>query len=150
MEKSLFHALNDDFYISDSPLERYKQNSQENENVIEKDDCPKIVFIVPYRDREQQLLFFQRHMKYILEDFEKTDVQMLICHQCDKRSFNCGAMKNIGFHIIKQTYPKQYQNITLVFNDVDTLPFNKNFIDYTFFIFFIFQNNNLVYFFFYI
>ena len=41
MEKSLFHALNDDFYISDSPLERYKQNSQENENVIEKDDCPK-------------------------------------------------------------------------------------------------------------
>ena len=130
MEKSLFHALNDDFYISDSPLEIYQQTNPENKDVIEKTDCPKIVFIVPYRDREQQLLFFQRHMKYILEDFDKNDVQIVICHQCDKRSFNCGAMKNIGFHIVKQLYPKQYQNITLVFNDVDTLPFNKNFIDY--------------------
>lgn len=130
MNKSLFHALNDDFYISDSPLEKYYHNKQDNKNNDEDIECPKIVFIVPYRDREQQFLFFQRHMKYILEDFDKNDFQILICHQCDKRSFNCGAMKNIGFHIIKQKYPKQYQNITLVFNDVDTMPFNKNFIDY--------------------
>ena len=28
---------------------------------------------------------------------------------------------------IKQKYPQSYHNITLVFNDIDTLPFNKNF-----------------------
>lgn len=132
MNKSFFDSLNDSFYISDSPLETYNisqtQNQEEGEEELK--ECPKIVFIVPYRDREQQLLFFQRHMKYILEDYEEKDVEIVICHQCDQRSFNCGAMKNIGFHIIKQKYPKQYQTITLVFNDVDTLPFNKNFIQY--------------------
>ena len=133
MNNTLFNSLNESFYISDSPLETYKASQIQNNEHIKGDedkDCPKIVFIVPYRDREQQLLFFQRHMKYILEDYDEKDVQTIICHQSDKRSFNCGAMKNIGFHILKQKYPTQYRNITLVFNDVDTLPFNKNFINY--------------------
>tara|TARA_A100001015_G_scaffold295156_1_gene373842 strand:- start:1817 stop:2647 length:831 start_codon:yes stop_codon:yes gene_type:complete len=91
---------------------------------------PKIAFIVPYRDREQQLLFFQRQMTYILEDYPKDDYEIVICHQKDNRSFNCGAMKNIGFLILKNKYPNTYQDITLVFNDVDTMPFNKNFIPY--------------------
>ena len=133
MNNTLFNSLNESFYISDSPLETYKASQIQNNEHIKDDedkDCPKIVFIVPYRDREQQLLFFQRHMKYILEDYDEKDVQTIICHQSDKRSFNCGAMKNIGFHILKQKYPTQYRNITLVFNDVDTLPFNKNFINY--------------------
>lgn len=136
MNRSFFYklpdTLNDSFFISDSPLETCNVSQSQNEEISEEElkKCPKIIFIIPYRDREQQLLFFQRHMKYILEDYEENDAEIIICHQCDERSFNCGAMKNIGFHIVKQKYPKQYQNITLVFNDVDTLPFNKNFIHY--------------------
>lgn len=91
---------------------------------------PKIIFIVPYRDRKQQLSFFNRHMKYIVEDYNQKDIDIMIIHQDDDRSFNCGAMKNIGFLIVKEKYPDDYKNITLVFNDVDTLPFTKNFINY--------------------
>ena len=103
--------------------------SSEDEKINEY-VTPKIIFIVPYRDREQQLLFFQRHMQYILEDYNINDCKVIIVHQYDKRSFNCGAMKNIGFLIVKDLYPETYQNITLIFNDVDTMPFNKNFLTF--------------------
>ena len=87
---------------------------------------PKVVFIVPYRDREQQYYFFSRHMKYVLED---TDHQIFYIHQKDDRNFNRGALKNIGFILMKQKYP-DYQNITFVFNDIDTTPYTKNFLNY--------------------
>ena len=91
---------------------------------------PKMVFIVPYRDRELPLNFFNRHMKYIMEDVPNEDYRILIVHQCDNRSFNRGALKNIGFHIVRDLYPQTYRNITLVFNDLDTLPYVKNFLPY--------------------
>jgi len=94
------------------------------------DKKPQIIFIVPYRDREQQLSFFNRHMEYIVEDYNEKNIDFMIIHQNDTRSFNCGAMKNIGFLIVKEKYPNDYKNITLVFNDVDTMPFTKNFINY--------------------
>jgi len=113
------------------------ENQEENDNMFYinsgKDiinSIPKIIFIVPYRDREQQLLFFNRHMKHILEDYKETDFRIMIIHQTDTRSFNCGAMKNIGFLIVKEKFPNDYKNITLVFNDVDTMPFTKGFINY--------------------
>jgi hypothetical protein len=40
----------------------------------------------------------------------------------DNRPFNRGAMKNIGFLMVRQMYPDDYAGITLVFNDVDTTP----------------------------
>ena len=67
--------------------------------VENKQSHPKIIFIVPYRDREQQLIFFKRHIQYVLEDMNKEDYEIMIIHQKDKRSFNCGALKNIGFLI---------------------------------------------------
>ena len=89
---------------------------------------PKLVFIIPYRDREQQRDFFKRHMTYILEDIP--DYKIFFVEQNDNRSFNRGALKNIGFLAMKNMYPDDYKNITFVFNDVDTMPYTKGFLNY--------------------
>ena len=91
---------------------------------------PKIVFIIPYRDRLDHQVFFSNHMNSILEDYAKTDYEIYYAHQCDTREFNRGAMKNIGFLTIKEKYPNDYQNITFVFNDVDIMPRTKGIFDY--------------------
>jgi hypothetical protein len=93
--------------------------SKENSNV------PKRVFIVPYRNRVQHKFFFSKYMSFILEDCD--DYEIYFSHQCDARTFNRGATKNIGFLAIKEKYPEDYKNITFIFNDVDTIPFNKIF-----------------------
>lgn len=89
---------------------------------------PDIVFIIPYRNRKTHKDFFERHMKYILQD---TNSEIYFSHQCDNKSFNRGAMKNIGFLAIKEKYPNDYKNITFVFNDVDCMPFTKEQFNYT-------------------
>jgi len=91
---------------------------------------PSIIFIVPYRNRPQHKNHFKIFMNYIMEDYEKDKHKIFFVHQCDKRPFNRGAMKNIGYHAIKKLYPNDYRNITLVFNDVDTMPTVKNIINY--------------------
>ena len=99
--------------------------------VVEKQKIPKLVFIVPYRDREQQQIFFHNHMtNNILADIPKEDYKIWYIHQTDKREFNRGGLKNIGFLIVKTEYPNDYKNITLVFNDIDTMPLNKNYLNY--------------------
>jgi len=109
--------------------ENIKLEIQPSDDVIPQ-KVPKLVFIVPYRDREQQKSFFLRQMQYVLEDMNKDDYAIYFAHQCDNRDFNRGAMKNIGFLAMKQKYPNDYQNITFVFNDVDTMPYTKNFLKY--------------------
>jgi len=90
---------------------------------------PRRVFIVPYRDRMQQKFFFCRQMTFLLEG--ETDYEIYFSHQCDSRSFNRGAAKNIGFLAIKNKYPNHYKDITFIFNDLDTMPFHKLFDYYT-------------------
>ena len=91
---------------------------------------PRYVFIVPYRDREEHLVFFKQYIKTIVEDFKKNTYRILYVHQRDTLPFNCGAMKNFGFKYIKETYPDHYKKIVLVFNDVDTMPYKKNLLNY--------------------
>jgi hypothetical protein len=91
----------------------------------EINNVPKRVFIVPYRNRVQHKFFFSKYMSFILEDCD--DYEIYFSHQCDARTFNRGATKNIGFLAIKEKYPEDYKNITFIFNDVDTIPFNKIF-----------------------
>jgi hypothetical protein len=98
-------------------------NSDSNERKI-----PSKIFIVPYRNRPQQKFFFSKYMSFILEN--EDDYEIYFSHQCDARTFNRGATKNIGFLAVKNKYPNHYQNMNFIFNDVDTIPFNKIF-DYT-------------------
>ena len=86
---------------------------------------PKKVFIVPYRNRIQHKFFFSKYMSFILENDD--DYEIFFSHQCDVRTFNRGATKNIGFLAVKKKYPDHYKDIDFVFNDVDTIPFNKIF-----------------------
>ena len=92
---------------------------------------PSIIFIVPYRNRITQRIDFTKHMKeVILEDAPEGSYEIYFAHQRDDRTFNRGAMKNIGFIAMKNKYPASYKNFTFVFNDVDTYPVNKCTIDY--------------------
>jgi len=86
---------------------------------------PKIVFIIPYRNRSQHKFFFSNYLTSIMSD--RDDYEIYFSHQCDMRSFNRGATKNIGFLAIKQKYPEDYKDITFVFNDIDTVPFSNIF-----------------------
>jgi hypothetical protein len=56
-----FQVVND---ISNTLLEKQSlMNSNDNHENI-----PKIIFIVPYRNREEHLEYFKKHMKIVLED----------------------------------------------------------------------------------
>lgn len=89
---------------------------------------PKVVFIVPYRNRPQHKFFFSNYIKTIMDvSLLKDDYEVYFSHQCDTRAFNRGATKNIGFLAVKSKYPNDYKNITFVFNDIDTVPFSNIF-----------------------
>jgi len=91
---------------------------------------PKYVFIVPYRDREPHRVFFSTYIYKVMEDVAPEDWMFYFVHQNDKRPFNRGAMKNIGFLALKSLYPNDYKNIIFIFNDIDTLPYDKNVLNY--------------------
>jgi hypothetical protein len=95
-------------------------------------NIPILIFIVPYRDREEDKKQFIEKMGNLLDGLEKKMYEIYFIHQCDNKSFNRGAMKNAGFIFVKEKYPDCYKEITLCFNDVDTFPIQKGLInDYT-------------------
>jgi N-terminal region of glycosyl transferase group 7/N-terminal domain of galactosyltransferase len=93
---------------------------QEEPSVQEEEPAiPKVVFIVPYRDRAQHLEVFTKHMQSVLDGLRGYRIYYI--HQLDSRGFNRGAMKNIGFRMVRNKWPNDYRSITLVFNDIDTM-----------------------------
>jgi hypothetical protein len=90
---------------------------------------PDIIFLIPYRDREEQKNIFQEKMDIIISKYNKS-CELYYCFQNDERNFNRGALKNIGFLAMKEKYPDHYQNITFVFNDIDTFPTESHYLDY--------------------
>ena len=91
---------------------------------------PKLVFIVPYKNRQEEKLHFSIYMKYILEDYNENEYEIYYSHQLQNKPFSRGGTKNIGFIAVKEKYPKDYKNITFVFNDVDTVPSEKNMLNF--------------------
>jgi hypothetical protein len=91
-----------------------------------------LAFIIPYRNRKNELKFFDNHMKNIVLKNMKENIDYVLyyIHQDDNRPFNRGAMKNIGFLVIKKKFPKTYKSMTIIFNDVDTLPKEKTHLNY--------------------
>lgn len=87
---------------------------------------PLFVFLVPYRNMEEHLNIYLCVMPWILEDMKHWEIY--IVHQKDDRPFNRGGIKNAGFLYIKDKYPNDYKDITLVFQDVDTIPTKKNIV----------------------
>lgn len=99
-----------------------------NEDTI----VPKMIFIIPYRNRQEEQINFIFQMNKLLDCVNKTEYSFYFIHQCDDRDFCRGALKNIGFLMVKNKYPYCYKNITLIFNDIDTFPKDKNIIyDYS-------------------
>ena len=94
--------------------------------------APKLIFIVPYRDRVPHKTFFTHYTEFVtMRDYVRDrDYAIYFAHQRDARPFNRGAMKNIGFLAIKYRYPAEYRDITFVFNDIDTVPHDKDILDY--------------------
>lgn len=89
---------------------------------------PNLIFIIPYRDREHDKVLFLEKMVPLLQDNISYVYKFLFIHQSDSREFNRGAMKNIGFLVVKDMYPFHYHDITLCFNDIDTYPKDKTII----------------------
>ena len=85
---------------------------------------PKIIFIVPYKNRMEHKYFFSQYLSHILEE---KNYEIYFSNQLDDRPFNRGASKNIGFLAMKEKYPQDYKNISFVFHDIDIVPFQKIF-----------------------
>jgi len=94
---------------------------------------PHTVFIIPYRDRakeKESLDIFLKSLK-LDRNWTNDDVKIFYINQLDNKRFNRGAMKNIGFLYVKETYPDDYKDITLIFHDVDFHPSTTSLLPYS-------------------
>jgi len=83
---------------------------------------PSTLFIVPYRDRAAHRRVLMRVLETNLVDWAPGSYKVVFIHQDDARPFNRGAMKNIGAIWARSEYRDAYDDMTLVFHDVDTWP----------------------------
>lgn len=99
----------------------------EPSSISETPKIPDKIFVVPYRDREPHKTIFSHYMTYLLEG---QNYEIYYIEQNDKRHFNRGALKNIGFMVGKEKYPDHYRNITFIFHDIDLLPYKRGLFSY--------------------
>eukprot|EP00794_Sanderia_malayensis_P013974 gene13974-15431_t len=83
----------------------------------------KLALIIPFRDRDEHLKIFLRHIHPILQR-QRLTYQIFVVEQKDKSMFNRGKLMNVGFN----ESLKFADFDCFVFHDIDLLPENdKNF-----------------------
>jgi hypothetical protein len=88
---------------------------------------PSHIFIIPYRDRENELIDWINNMTiYLDSQLGESVYEVYVVHQNDSKLFNRGALCNIGFLEAKKKYPNGYKDIQYVIHDVDIYPVKVN------------------------
>lgn len=103
-----------------------KQVEDENKNVlpggmwapITCTSYQSLVIIVPYKDREDHLSIFLRHIHPFLQA-QMLNYSILLLEQTHPNVFNRGALLNIGFLEARKLWPEVD---CVIFHDVDLLP----------------------------
>jgi hypothetical protein len=84
---------------------------------------PLYIFLIPYRDRENELNEWYNNMSIYLDNQLGEDkYEVYVIHQCNNMLFNRGALCNIGFLEAKKKYPTTYKDIQFIIHDVDIYP----------------------------
>lgn len=78
---------------------------------------PKVIIIIPIRDRESAKTVFKNNYR------DCCTIKSLFINQDWGMPFNRGAMLNIGFLEVKKLFPNDYKIVTLVLHDVDVIPY---------------------------
>lgn len=91
---------------------------------------PTHIFLIPYRNRGDELNLFIKNIPPVLEEDGITDYKIIIIEQADEKLFNRGMMLNIGFLEVKKRYPKDWKYIQLVCHDIDIYPTKSGIINY--------------------
>jgi hypothetical protein len=98
----------------------------------------KTIFILPYRDRYNELLIWLDNMIPILDEqfncynisSEDKPYEVVIPHQKDERLFNKGGLINSMIQILLHKYKANLNNFTMVMNDIDIVCTKPNIFDY--------------------
>ena len=106
-------------------LPQYADIEAENRNLIaggesSPESCQanfNVAIIVPYRDREEQLLVFLRHIHPFLRK-QQLHYRIYIVNQADKNKFNRAMLMNVGYTEALADFPWD----CFIFHDVDLLP----------------------------
>lgn len=96
----------------------------------------KVIFILPFRNRDTELKLWLSNMIPILDEqfncqnTNNKSYDVIIPHQKDQKLFNKGALVNSACKILLQKYGSQLMNMIMVMNDIDIYPKKTGIFDY--------------------
>lgn len=78
------------------------------------------IFIIPYKNREEELkLFYEKMIPMLEQQIGNGKYKIILIHQLDYKMFNRGALLNIGFSWTKNILQKEYKTLNFISHDVD-------------------------------
>lgn len=103
-------------YLHHSLSDNEDEDDDNGQKLNNCQQTPKIIIIIPYRNRAAQLEILQS--LYTQND----DLKVLVIEQVNSLPFNKGALINIGLKMIKELFFNSWKDISLVLHDVDYYP----------------------------